>query len=160
MRTVVTRPILIVAVFASEPADAQQRGDGEARMAQRVEFGFSRNHHDTFPAVTYRLTRALDRDRFLNVEGGVLTTPYPAFDAGLRIRLPTGRQTAALLSAGSGLLIEEDYFGPFLRFGVGLEWRVSARTALSATFEGGSHDGKDYGPHLLMFGIERRFARR
>jgi hypothetical protein len=113
MRTVGTLPVLMVAVFGSAPANAQQRDGAEARMAQRVEFGFSRNHRgdDTLPAVTYRLTGALDRDRFLTVEGGVLATPNPAFDAGLRVRLPAGRRMAALLSAGSGLLMEDGYVG-------------------------------------------------
>jgi hypothetical protein len=112
MRTVGTLPVLMVAVFGSAPANAQQRDGAEALMAQRVEFGFSRNHRggDTLPAVTYRLTGALDRDRFLTD-------------------------------------------------GTGLEWRVGARTTLSATFEAGGHDARDSGPHFVMFGIKRRFGR-
>jgi hypothetical protein len=159
--TMVVLVVLIVAAFACQPAHAQQLGGAEARTAQRVEFGFSGNHQgeDIFPAVTYRLTGALDRDRFLTVEGGVLATPNPAIDAGLRVRFPVGRRMAALLSGGSGLLIEDGYVGPFWRFGTGLEWRVGARTTLSATVEAGGHDARDYGPHFVMFGIERRFGR-
>lgn len=162
MRTPVILLMLVAAVFAAQHVHAQQPDGAEAGLAQRVEFGLSRNHHgdDTFPAVTYRLAKALDRDRLLSVEGGLLATPNPAFDGGLRVRLPVCRQATALLSGGSGLLIEDGYFGPFWRVGVGLEWRVGARTALSTTFEGGGHDGRDYGPNLLMFGIERRFAGR
>jgi hypothetical protein len=58
------------------------------------------------------------------------------------------------------MLFEPDWKGLFFRGGGGIEGRFTPDVAMSLTVQGGMHDGQGLGPHLIMVGLERRFAPR
>jgi hypothetical protein len=132
------------------------------RKGFRVEAGFSDNHqgHDRGGGAAIRGFGELDQRGSVTVEGGALIGyPYLGIDGGLDARFPVRTRMSVLIRGGTGLLLEDGYFG-FWRYGAGIELQLSARNRMTITYQRGAHDGRDIGPHLLMVGWERSVRRR
>jgi hypothetical protein len=154
---------LAVLVLVSVPSFAWAQTQ-PSRKGVRVEVGFSDNHDglDRSFGGAIRAFGIVDRVGLVSVEGGALAgMPYLGGDGGVNVRFPVRRSLSVLVRGGAGVLFEEDFIGPFWRYGGGIELLVTASNRITFTYQRGGHgDGLDNGPHLLMVGWERRVGRR
>ena len=131
-----------------------------SRKGVRVEGGFSDNHdgQDRSFGGAIRAFGSVDRVGLVSVEGGALAgMPYLGGDGGLDVRFPVRRRLSLLARAGAGVMFEEDFIGPYWRYGGGIELLFTASNRITFTYQRGGHgDGLDNGPHLLMVGWEHR----
>jgi hypothetical protein len=130
------------------------------RKGVRVEAGFSDNHegHDRSFGGAIRAFAIVDRRGLVGVEGGALAgMPYLGVDGGMDVRVPLRPRLSLLARGGAGVMLEEDFIGPFWRYGGGVEFLLTARNRMSISYQRGGHgQGADIGPHLLMAGWEHR----
>jgi hypothetical protein len=142
------------------------------RKGIRVEAGFSDNHlgRDRSPGAAMRGFVVLGERGLIGVEGGALVgKPYLGGDGGVDVRIPLRPRLSLLARAGVGVISEdEDYVGPFWRYGGGIEVLLSTKNRMTITYQRGGHEntsltdaGHDFadgGPHLLMIGWEYRIG--
>jgi hypothetical protein len=124
-----------------------------------VEVGWSSTHDgsDTGISGAIRFVTSIDRTDLLRFETGLVGgNPYLGLDAGIELRFPQQTPIGLLLRAGGGVLVEDGFTGAFGRAGGGLEFAVSPRLALRATWQAGYHGGRVGGPHLMHFGFDYR----
>ena len=154
---------LAVLVLISVPSIAWAQTQ-PLRKGVRVEGGFSDNHHrqDRSFGGAIRAFGIVDRRGLVSVEGGALAgMPYLGGDGGVDVRFPVRRRLSVLVRGGAGVMFEEDFIGPYWRYGGGIELLLTASNHITFTYQRGGHgDGLDNDPHLLMVGFEPGLGRK
>jgi hypothetical protein len=131
----------------------------EIQKGVRIEVGRSDNHEGDDRSVTAAVRGffAVDERSLVSLEGGgLIGNPFLGADGGVDVRLPLRPMLSLLGRGGLGLMFEEDFIGPFWRYGGGIEIPLSIRNRITVTYQRGGHADRDIGPHLLMVGFEYR----
>jgi hypothetical protein len=146
--------LLVMFVLVSLPSGAWAQAQ-PLRKGIRVEAGFSDNHrgHDRSAGLAIRGFGVLGERGLVSAEGGALIgSPYLVGDGGVDVRVPVLPRLSLLARGGVGLTFEEDFIGPFWRYGGGIEVLLSARHRLSFTYQRGGHATTDNRKSFL-FGV-------
>jgi hypothetical protein len=119
-------------------------------------------HHKYGRGGTLRVGR--DASTHVAVDLGVgLAAPegfhFLSSDLGVTVRFCDHCRVTPLLVGNAGLLLEEEWGGPWFGGAVGLDARIGAHDSLSLTVRAAVHDGQN-GPTTLAVAWTHRFGRR